>query len=105
MVYQSALHYTTWDDGLDLATSMRAFPSQFPRLICYWGWAGSAARSRAQTRGAAVLVRLWLKWGGHDAVVHKSLPVLVAGWVRRDTGPTTAYTRAGDLASSTGRVQ
>lgn len=71
MVYQSALHYTTWDDGLDLATSMRAFPSQFPWLICYWGWAGSAARSRAQTRGAAVLVQLWLKWGGHDAVVHK----------------------------------
>lgn len=24
-----------------------------------------------RTRGAAVLVQLWLKWGGHDAVVHK----------------------------------
>jgi hypothetical protein len=69
--WYTSLLYTTWDDGLDLATSMRAFPSQFPWLICYWGWAGSAARSRAQTRGAAVLVQLWLKWGGHDAVVHK----------------------------------
>ena len=69
------LYCPTWysSPGLDLATSMHAFPIPIANLECYGG------RVLGRLRG--VRPCLCLKWGGHDAAVRKVCLFWVAGWV------------------------